>query len=103
MHPNIGKPAKKYQAAAAANVVVSNGPAFLFGIIIGTDVGSAVIEVSNHASDGDGNVEIYLADDTLHTTTGGYLPVNAYFSTGICVDQTNQTHCTYIYRKIASR
>lgn len=98
MDRNIGKPRLYYQAAAAANVVVKNKPGYLLGIIIGDDVGSAVIEVSNHATDGDGNVVIYLADDTLHTTTGGYVPVNAWFSTGITVDQTNQTHCTYVYK-----
>lgn len=88
----------KYQAAAAANVVVSAKPAYLLGIIIGANVGSAVVEVSDHASDGDGNVQIYLAGDTLMTFTGGYVPVNAAFNTGICVDMTNQTHCTFIYK-----
>lgn len=87
-----------YQAAAGANKVIKAKPGYLKGIIIGTDVGNAVIEVSDHASDGDGNVKIYLADDNLHTTTGGYVPVNAYFATGICCDITNQTHCTFIYR-----
>lgn len=90
----------KYQAAAAANVVVSAVPAYLYGIIIGANVGSAVVEVSDHASDGDGNVQIYLAGDTLNTSCGGYVPVNAEFSTGICVDMTNQTHCTFIYKQI---
>ena len=89
---------RKYQAAAAANVVVKNKSGWLIGIIIGADVGSSVIEVSNHASDGDGNVEVYVAGSTLLTTLHGYLPVNSYFSTGICVDQTNQTYCTYLYR-----
>ena len=91
---------KYYQAAAAADVVVSASPAYLVGIIIGTDVGSAVVEVSDSATDGDGNVKIYLADDTLHTTTGGYLPVNAEFETGIASDLTNQTHVTFIWRPI---
>lgn len=86
-----------YQAAAAANVVVKNKPGYLKGIIIGADVNSAVIEVSDHATDGDGNVKVYIADDALMTVTGGYLPVEAYFDTGITVDMTNQTHCTFIY------
>ena len=97
MSRNEGKYNRVYQAAAAENVVVKNKPGYLKGIIIGADVGSAVIEVSNHASDGDGNVEIYVAGSTLMTTLHGYIPVNSYFKTGICVDQTLQTHCTYIY------
>ena len=90
----------KYQATASANVVVSSKPAFLLGIIIGTNVTGAVVEVSDHASDGDGNVQIYLAGDTLSTSCGGYLPVNAAFNTGICADLTNQTHITFIYKPI---
>lgn len=86
-----------YQAAAAANVVVSATPATLVGMIIGADVGSAVIEVSDHASDGDGNVQVYLAGSTLLTSCGGYVPVNAYFATGITADLTNQTQVTFIY------
>lgn len=89
-----------YQAAAGADKVISSSAAFLVGIIIGKDVASSVIEVSDHASDGDGNVKVYLEDDTLHTTTGGYVPVNAEFTTGIAVDQTNQTNCTYIFRPV---
>jgi len=98
MSRNEGKYDRKYQAAASADVVVKNKPGYLKGIIIGADVGSAVIEISNHASDGDGNIEVYVAGSTLMTTLHGYLPINSYFSTGICVDQTLQTHCTYIYK-----
>lgn len=85
-----------YQAAAAANVVVSATPAILVGMIIGADVGSAVIEVSDHASDGDGAVKIELTGDTLMTSTGGYVPVGAYFGTGIASDMTNQTDVTFV-------
>lgn len=86
-----------YQAAAAANVVVSATPAILVGIIIGADVGSAVVEVSDHASDGDGNVKIMLTGSTLMTSCKGYVPVGAYFATGIASDMTNQTDVTFIY------
>jgi hypothetical protein len=95
----VSYPAKAtyvYQAAAAANVVVSATPAILVGMIIGADVGSAVIEVSDHASDGDGNVEIELTGSTLMTSCGGYVPVGAYFGTGIASDMTNQTDVTFI-------
>lgn len=86
-----------YQAAAAANVVVSSTPAILVGMIIGADVGSAVVEVSDHASDGDGNVKIMLTGSTLMTSCKGYVPVGAYFATGIASDMTNQTDVTFIY------
>lgn len=88
----------KYQATAAANVVVKASAGFLYGIIIGADVSTATIEISDHASDGDGNVQILLTGSTLMTSTGGYVPVNASFATGICADLTNQTNVTFIYR-----
>ena len=87
----------KYQAAAGANVVVSDGPAILHGIIIGADVASAVIEISDHVSDGDGDVKIQLNGSTLLTATGGYVPVNAHFLKGITADLTNQTQVTFIF------
>ena len=83
----------KYQAAAAANVVVKATPGHLHAIVVGKDVAGGIIEVSDHASDGDGNVQVYLEDPAV----GTYI-VDAYFATGICVDQTTQTNITYIYR-----
>lgn len=87
-----------YQASAGANLVVSATPAYLYGILIGKDVATSTIEVSDHASDGDGNVKVFLTGDALMTSCGGYVPVNAYFGTGIAVDQTNQTNVTYLYK-----
>ena len=55
---NEGKP--MYFAAAGANNVIATGAAILEKIIIGKDVGSAVIEVSDSPDDGDGDVVIYL-------------------------------------------
>lgn len=97
---HVGKPV--YQAAAAADVVVSTGPAILEKIIIGADVASAVIEVSDSASDGDGNVQIYLAGSTLMTSCGGEVIVGATFQHGICADLTNQTNVTFVWRPMAS-
>jgi hypothetical protein len=88
-----------YQAAAAANVVVSATPAILVGMIIGADVASSVIEVSDSATDGDGAVKIELTGSTLMTSCGGYVPVGAYFATGIASDMTNQTDVTFIIIK----
>lgn len=87
-----------YQATASADVVVKPSAGFLYGIIIGKDVAGSVIEVSDHASDGDGNVQIYLEGSTLLTSTGGYVPVNASFFSGITVNLTNQTNVTFVYR-----
>ncbi len=84
----------KYQAAAAADVVVKASPGFLHAIIVGKNVGAgAIIEVSDHVSDGDGNVQVYLEAPAV----GTYI-VDAKFTTGICVDMTLQTNVTFIYR-----
>lgn len=87
-----------YVAAAGADNVIKASAGFLYGIIIGKDVASSVIEVSDSATDGDGNVKIYLEGSTLMTSTGGYVPVNAAFTNGITADLTNQTNVTFIYR-----
>ena len=84
------------QLTAGANKIISSSPAVLVGIIIGSDTASGVIEVSDSATDGDGNVKIELNGSTLMTSTSGYVPVNAYFEVGIAVDQTNQLDCTYV-------
>jgi len=88
-----------YQAAAAANVVVTTKPAILERIIIGADVGSGVIEISDSIDDGDGNVLVYLAGSTLLTQTGGVVEVGAVFPTGITADLTNQTQVTFIWKE----
>lgn len=90
----------KYQAAAAANVVVATGKAILHRIIFGADVSSSVVEISDSLSDGDGNVKIYIAGDTLATSIGS-LEVGAVFPNGICADLTNQTQVTFVWSPIA--
>jgi len=90
-----------YKATAGADQVISTGKSILHAIIIGADVASSVIEVSDSATDGDGNVKIYLAGSTLMTSTGGAIKVGALFPNGITVDTTNQTHVTYIWEPIA--
>ena len=82
-----------YQAAAAANVVVSAVPVFLHSIIVGKYVSGGIIEVSNHASDGDGNVMIYLDSAAV-----GTFLVDALFDVGICADLTTQTNVTFVGR-----
>ena len=82
-----------YQAAAAANVIVSATPAFLHSIIVGVVTANGVIEVSNHATDGDGNVQIFIDDPTV-----GTILVDAFFDVGIAVDITLQAHVTFVWR-----
>lgn len=91
----------KYQAAAAANVVVATGKAILHRIIIGADVATGTIEVSDSPSDGDIDVRIFLTGSTLMTSTGGCVEVGTVFNTGICADLTNQTQVTFIWEPIA--
>lgn len=92
---------KTYFATAGANKVVATGKAILHRIIIGADVASSVVEVSDSPSDGDGDVQIYLAGSTLLTATGGVIEVGAVFEDGICADLTNQTQVTFIWEPVA--
>ena len=88
-----------YQAAAAANVVVKASAGFLHAIIVGAWIANGTIEVSDHASDGDGNVKIFITEAA--TNIEGFpkvFIVDAKFATGICVDQTTAIQCSYIYR-----
>lgn len=82
-----------YQAGAGANVVVKAGASYLHSIIVGEDVNGGMIEVSDHASDGDGNVKIFLKDPAV----GTYL-VESYFPTGITADITGaQLKTSFVY------
>lgn len=90
----------KYQAAAATNVIVATGKAILHRIIIGADVASGVIEISDSPNDGNGNIKIRLAGSTLLTSTGGCVEVGTVFDTGISADLTNQTEVTFIWEPV---
>lgn len=81
-----------YQAGAGADKVVKAGQGVLHAIIVGKDVTGGVIEVSDHVSDGGGNVKIYLADPAV-----GVYPVHVLFEDGITVDMTTQTNVSFIY------
>lgn len=92
---------KKYNSAAGGNQIVASGKAVLHRIIIGADVASAVIEVSDHASNGTSNIVLRLAGSTLLTSTKGCVEVGALFENGITVTTTNQTHVTYVWEPVA--
>jgi len=88
-----------YQAAAAADVVVKASAGFLHSIILGKWVTGGTVEVSDHASDGDGNVKIFLQSGA--TDESGFpktIPVNANFATGITADLIGTTNVTFIWR-----
>lgn len=87
-------------ATAGANKVVATGKAILHRIIIGADVASGDVEVSDHASDGDGNVVLQVTGSTLQTSNG-VIEVGALFQSGITLDLTNQTKVTVIWEPIA--
>ena len=88
----------KYQAAAAANVVVKAKPGVLKRVILGKWVASGVLEVSDHASDGDGNVVIKVTGaGTNIDSFPKVIEVNGKFNTGIAADITNFTDVTFIY------
>ena len=91
-----------YIATAGADKVISKCPSVLYGIIIGKDVASSVVEVSNSPSDGDGDVKVYLAGSTLMTSCGGFVKVNAIFKTGIAADLTEQTNVAFIWKPTAA-
>ncbi len=88
----------RYIATAALNQVITSKPAILLGVIAGADVANSTIEISDHISDGNGNIKVKLAGSTIMTSVGGYLKVNAVFNKGITVDIVNQTDITFVYK-----
>jgi hypothetical protein len=88
-----------YIAAPAADEVVKASAGFVHAIILGKWVTGGTVEVSDHATDGDGNVKIKLTAGA--TDESGFpktIPVNAVFGTGITVDTIGLTDVTIIYR-----
>ena len=83
----------KYIATAGADKVITAQRAFLHRIIIGKDVSNAIVEISDHASDGDGDVQIYLSGSTL----SGVYEIGTEFNKGICADLTLQTNVTFVF------
>ena len=82
--------------------MISPGPAVLERIIIGKDVASSVVEVSDDPADGDGAVKVYLESSTLLADTGGVVEIGAVFLKGIAADLTNQTNVTFVWRPTAA-
>lgn len=89
-----------YFATAGDNKIVATGKAILRRIIFGADVASGDVEISDSASDGDGNIVMQLTGSTL-MTAHGTVEVNAVFKNGIALDLINQTKVTVIWDPIA--
>ena len=87
-----------YVETTGADKVISTSAAYLERIIVGKSVGSSVIEISNSPSDGDGDIKVYLAGDTL---VGEYA-IGAEFNKGICADLTNQTNVSFVWAPMAA-
>jgi len=85
----------KYTSGPTTDWIVKGSAGFLHAIQVGAAVSSGVIEVSDHASDGDGAVKLYFAGDTIGPAV---YPLNMTMGTGITLDVTTQTHVTVIYR-----
>ena len=86
-----------YVATTGDDKVISTGPAILERIIVGKDVGSSVIEVSDSPTTGDADVKVYLAGSELR----GTYEVRAEFRKGITADLANQTNVSFVWRPIS--
>ena len=90
-----------YQAAAADNVVVKASAGVLVGIILGgVPIADASIEISDHATDGDGNIVAHpsggsgadnLLEQTLVDKHKGFIKVGMAFATVIAPPPTMPT------------
>lgn len=84
-----------YTSGPTTDWIVKGSAGFVHAIHVGAAVASSVIEMSDHATDGDGNVQIYQSGDTIGPAV---YPLNMTMGTGITLDITNQTHVTVIYK-----
>ena len=88
-----------YAAAATADNVVKASPGILHAIVLGKWVTNGTVECSDHISDGDGNVQIFLTAGS--TDVGGFpktILVDAWFAAGITCDTIGLTQVSFLYR-----
>lgn len=93
-------PAKMtYVAAPGANQVVNVGESVLKSIIIGGPVigsplpATGIVEVSDHASDGDGNLKVVIEGAAVGTV----VEVHGRFQAGLTADITGYSHVTFVW------
>lgn len=87
-----------YVSAPTANTVVKSTAGKLVRIILGAWVTGGTVECSDHATDGDGNVKIFLTAGA--TDESGFpksVDIGANFATGITCDTIGLTQVTFIY------
>ena len=81
----------KYFASTGDNQVVqATGEGTLWGIIFGDT--TSVVEVSDHGSDGDGNL---IA--SFNGNPGGFVPFNYRFLSGVTLDIQTAGRVTVLY------
>lgn len=72
-----------YQAGVATNLVVNSNETFVHGVTIGTAgaVATDFVEISDHASLGNGNIKMKLVAPAV-----GFYPINSRFVNGLTVN-----------------
>lgn len=88
----------KYTSGPTTDWVIKNSAGYLKSIIVGDAIANGGIEVSDHASDGDGAVKVHLLSNASIFIGPKTYDVNVAFSTGITADITTQTNVTMVYR-----
>lgn len=78
--------------STGTDLVVMTGKCVLHRIIVGKDVATSVIAVSDSATSGSADIKVRLTGSTLK----GVYECRTEFTNGITVTQTNQTDVTYV-------
>lgn len=81
-----------YQAAAAADIQISPGPAILERVIIGA--AGTTTEIADHPDTVAGSIKVKISSPAAGQEFG----VNAYFHNGISMTLTTQTDVTVVWR-----
>lgn len=90
-----------YRATAGSNIVVTTGKAVLHRILIGKDVATSTVDVSDSPTSASADIRVHAEGSALMTANGGCIEVGAVFATGITATLTNQTNVTFIWEPIA--
>lgn len=84
----------KYTSGPTTDWIIKGSAGFVHSIAVGAANATGTVEISDHATDGDGNIVLTLLDNDVGPKV---YPVNMAMSTGITLDVTNQTHVTVVY------
>jgi len=86
-----------YVEDAGDDNIIKNKPGYLHSIIIGEFVSGGIIEVSDHATLGDGDVKVCLTTAATDTDFPKVVLVDAHFDVGITSSLTTQTKVSFIW------